>query len=51
MTIPQMPHSELMMRIWKEAINGKIERNKARAREKYEWHLHRVMNRPNQTDY
>jgi hypothetical protein len=41
----QMPHSEIMMRVWKERINGCIGRNKNRARERYEWHLHRVMNR------
>ncbi len=45
-----MPHSELMLRVWKEGINGGIGRNKARAREKYEWHLHRVMNRSGQVN-
>ena len=44
-TKPEMPHSETMMRIWKERINGSIGRNKAKAQERYEWHLHRVMNR------
>ena len=41
----QMPHSETMMRIWKERISGSIGRNKNLAQEMYEWHLHRVMNR------
>jgi len=48
-TKPEMPHSELMMRVWKEAMNGKTGRNKAQAQEKYEWHLHRVMNRSEDT--
>ncbi len=40
------PHSETMMRIWKERINGTIGRKKAIPRGLYERHLHRVMHRP-----
>ena len=45
-----MPHSELMLRIWKERINGTIGRKKSHPRERYEWHLHRVMNRVGQVN-
>ena len=46
MSYNDYPHSETMMRIWKERINGTIGRKKAIPRERYEWHLYRVMHRP-----